>query len=105
MFGYQVEGDNVVGKGAPRIGYRDPSSHKIRNIWQVSNRDGVYLYRFKTIIFFTLQFVPTSPATEQVIIHHPQPHKSNMKLGRPGGRSRPNPNYDYPIVEGRSVPS
>ena len=23
-----------------------------------------------------------------------------MKLGRPGGRSRPNPNYDYPNLGG-----
>ena len=27
-----------------------------------------------------------------------------MKLGRPGRRSRPNPNYDCPNVDGMSVP-
>ena len=41
MIGYQVEGANVLGKGAPRTGYRDPSNHKTRNIWQVSNLEGV----------------------------------------------------------------
>ena len=35
--GIKWKGPMYLGKGAPRIGYRDPSGHKTRNIWQVSN--------------------------------------------------------------------
>ena len=53
MIGYQVEGANYkwgLGKGTPGTGYPDPSNHKIRNIWQVSNLEGL---NFTTLTVLT----------------------------------------------------